>query len=698
MRLASSIARVLILTATASQVAAQNPLQPTELAARHVSGQTFITWREVPGITDESYLVYRSTSGPIVDSTSLAGSQFLAEVWEGSAQFWGDREYRDNLAWTARYFARLVVPTSGGSRMLDADEGVLVWTLDAVTDLPNGPAQAWYAVVTRHNGITNVQDFKCGNSTCSDASCATACPANESVADPEPVVGVDFSPSNCPCPAAPGCAPNATCDTGTIYVQYMDYRDWNGTLHVPNTRNNYFNLGSPGSLPAGVLNARAYAYCYKVTWPTSGPAPADGWPVTLILHPHGGDRFRIQFDASPFEAIEIEPIDSGDTWWFGFARGYDYRNPTGVNVPAGTMVSNYTEQRLLRMVHDLLRSDPCIANPQVPCEIDEQRVYVYGLSMGGSGALALATRYPEVFAAAHAAQPMTDYEAFVYDMGSEPNCMFAQELIQLWGDPVHQNQTQLVFAGPPEWAMSTAGYSMNVWEWQNHRGQVATRTADEMVPFGLTHGMRDCCLPANNQMQPFHPAAFLAKRCAGLYVDNSGHGVGARNGFPYPLRELTSGGPTGPFHGLAVVKNESVPGLSNLYYSSGSQPCQPAWTCPDRCNAPANCANYCPTTNTNPYRPFHDIGWDASWNSTNPPAEQTDSWTIRLWSVSSASYLVDVTPRRCQQFTVNCSKQYAWMNLEQGYIGYTACDANGVLTVPGFLVTPGGNTLVLYEL
>ena len=67
------------------------------------------------------------------------------------------------------------------------------------------------------------------------------------------------------------------------------------------------------------------------------------------------------------------------------------------------MVENFTEQRILRMVKDLL------ADPVHGPEIDPDRVYVAGVSMGGSGTLSMASRYPTVFAAAYADLPMTNY-------------------------------------------------------------------------------------------------------------------------------------------------------------------------------------------------------------------------------------------------------------------------------------------------
>lgn len=217
---------------------------------------------------------------------------------------------------------------------------------------------------------------------------------------------------------------------GRLYVQFMDAGQWNATFS-------------------------GYAYEYIVYTPDcAGPLP-----VVVYLHQRGGYALTRSGPPAGWCAYFIAPLDVGNTWWYGYARDFDYREP-GQPV-AGAVVENYTERRVIRMVRDLLAHPP--AQPA-----DRERVYVYGHSMGGSGALAMALRYPDVFAAAYASEPMTNYAASV---------RFRAELVRLWGD-----------GGP-------------VWDWQNHQ-RTMSNPALRMVPLGMAHGRRDTTIDWQTQGAP----------------------------------------------------------------------------------------------------------------------------------------------------------------------------------------------------
>jgi pimeloyl-ACP methyl ester carboxylesterase len=221
---------------------------------------------------------------------------------------------------------------------------------------------------------------------------------------------------------------------GRLYVQFMDASEWNATYS-------------------------GYAYEYVVYTPQcAGPLP-----VVLYLHQRGGYELRRSGPPADWCAYTIAPLDVGNTWWYGYARDFDYWEP-GQPV-RGDVVENYTERRVIRMVSDLLAHPP--AQPA-----DRERVYVYGHSMGASGALAMALRYPDIFAAAYASEPMTNYAA---------NVRFRDELVRLWG--------------------SVADDLGGVWDWQNHQSTMRNKGL-RMSPLGMAQGTQDAVMDWATQGAP----------------------------------------------------------------------------------------------------------------------------------------------------------------------------------------------------
>ena len=346
------------------------PQQPTDVDANYRSGQTFVTWTENAGVAGESYRIYRADHP--ISSANLAGATLLYEVGENSARFYENRyrDYSSPPVWRDRYVENYVIADQGSE--LAAGTGLLVWTL-APADFGGGSSgDGYYAVTTVLDGVENVTDFSGAN---------TAGPVAESIAAPEPV---------------------ALSGDGSwhAYIQYMDLADWNPTFHAPRSYNDYYGV-DPAT--AGITQSVQYAYDYAVFVP--GPSQCGGelpdtLPVLLELHAWQGNVYPPPSSAVALCAYVIHPFDVSETWWFGFARDYDFR--LGGRPGAGDTIANYTEQRVLRMIGDLIRT------PVGPA-VDSERIYVKGHSMGASGALALALRYPDVFAAAYASKPMTDY-------------------------------------------------------------------------------------------------------------------------------------------------------------------------------------------------------------------------------------------------------------------------------------------------
>lgn len=615
-----------------------SPVAARALTATHHAGQTFLTWAEHADLRGEAYRIYRSSTP--VTPHSLSRAIALYEVREDSARFYANR-YNVDLSgeWRDRYTARLV--TANHADPLPAGAGLLVWTLAPEDFAGASSGVGYYAVAVVPAGGAPVLDPR-----------YTAGPVEESVADPRPVEIA------------------AHVERGAhVYIQYMDLRRWNPTFHAPNALNDYYGLG-----PAP--HAIAYAYDYVVAEPAprncGGTVPAS---VPAVVNLHGWSANTYPPYAGGYApywcAYMLFPIDQGETWFFGFAREHDYR-AGGIPTPGNT-IANYTEQRILRMLYDLMRDPP---GPQV----DPQRVYVYGGSMGGSGALAFALRYPQVFAAAYASEPMTDYAT----SGDGGGADWRNDVVPKWGR-IAANLPVAIDA-PNGWAAALQAYNgTGVWDWQDHQRNLRDRVADDMVPFGIAHGLADTTIEWPTQGAPVYAALLDARRAYGGAVTNDDHTWLSFQGLP-PSLGLTPS--LVPFAGLRVVRDESVPGLGNSSADIGLAPGMPR--------------GYNVT-----------VRWSSSWDPWDgPPVDTPERWQVSLCAVSPATgaeagacgtgiaQTVDVTPRRLQRFVIVPGATYAWENrrVADGALmarGSVVAGADGLLTVEGVAVSPEGNRLGL---
>ena len=596
-------------------------LQPTNFAAFHRSGQTFLTWEERGGLSGESYRVYRHTQ-PIT-AGNLAAAARLCEVWEGSANFYAN--YHNDGGWQPRYSPRVAISNQGA--FLPVGTGLLVWTLATNDFAGAATGTAYYAVTTVDSaGTENTIDFTSGN---------TFGPLEEGVAEPLPVEAA----------ASVG-------ENGHLFIQFMDLRNWNPTFHAPNPGNGY--LGMDSESPA-VQHALAYAYDYTVFEPDCGTNPV---PATVSLHGWGGGSYGpVTGDPDPWDwcTYRIYPVDQSETWWFGFAKTNDFR--AGGEIAAGDTIANYTEQRVLRMLRDLQHAPP---GPPV----DTNRVYVYGHSMGGSGTLAFALRYPGVFAAAYASEPMTDYAASGDGGGDD----WRGDAAAKWGAPALNLPVEI--RAPAGWAEGLGPYNgAGVWDWQNHRANATNRLGDESVPFGVGHGTNDMVIEWPTQAQPFYGPLDSSRRCWGGVVTDAGHSWLGFNGLPPNLAPDNS---LAPFDNFQVVRDETVPGLSR---DSGDLP-----------SPPAQIGGY-----------HQNLEWSASWNDWDgPPQDSATGWQISLRAADAATHTVDVTPRRTRQFRLPPGAVANWQNRRvsdnvQIQSGTAVADAAGLLTASNVTVSTAGN-------
>ncbi len=632
-------AAVIINSTAATATPAPMPDQPVDLTAVHRSGQTFITWMELSELTGESYRIYRYEES--IDASNLDQATLLYEVSEGSGNFYANRYNTGSGVWEERYLERFVI--EDGGEQLAVGEGLLVWTLCMEDFGGEESGTAYYAVTSvSPYDQENVTDFTNENSIG---------PVMEAVNDPLPVeVDMDIG------------------EGGHLYLQYMDLRQWNPTFHAPHAANGYFGL-DPAD-PA-VSESIQYAYDYVIYEPREslcGGSVPPSVPLFLNLHGWGGNSYGPVLDLPDqyWCTYAVYLYDVSETWYFGFAGDHDYR--LNNIVEECDVIVNYTEQRILRILYDLLRNPP----GAIP---DPERLYVFGHSMGGSGTLALSLRYPNVFAAAYASEPMTNYST----CGDGGGIDWRVDVAWKWGAP--ELNLPVEIDGPGDWADHLKKYDgMGVWDWQNHQDNIQERSGDEMVPFGVAHGMNDYVIEWPTQGYPAYGAFNAGKRTWGGAVTSADHFWQGFNGLPHTIAGAA------PFSNFQAIKSETIPGLSNADNDLDLPPAEPG-------------------------KFNHTLRWSSSWDPWDgPPIDDPNLWRIALCSISADPYTndcgtgivqtVDVTPRRLQNFIVTPGAQYAWENrtVSDNTLvddGIAIADENGLITVADFAVGPQRNRLVL---
>ncbi|MCX6032377.1 MAG: putative glycoside hydrolase [Chloroflexi bacterium] len=606
------------VTATATPTLSHTPTpsptthpsnQPTGLTAFHRAGQTFLTWNETGSLTGERYHVYRHIA-PIT-AANIAAARRLTARWgplgEGSSIFWTEREREPPV--TANY----VIADLGA--LLADTTGLFVWTTHET-------GQFYYAVTTVYEGAEDRTNFGPGNSL--------AAPLNEAPADPRPVLVWQ---------AAGG--------RGVVFTQYLDYEGYNPTFDVPQES-----------------AAQQYAYNYGVALPSAnaceGTPPAT-YPIYLYLQGWGG-RYGDDPE-TPYDwcAIQVYGDDPHQTWYYGHSVTYDYRQ--GGTADTGPLV-NYTEERLLRAIYDTLRGYGLAGHTA-----DPNRVYVYGQSMGGSGSLALGLRYPNVFAAVHAGEPMTNYRAAD---GADGTVNWVEDVTWKWGTIA----ANLPISNTGRYAGPLAAYNgVGVWDWQNHQAQLVARRGDDTALISLDHGTEDDVLAWASQGQPVYGQFYASRRAFSGATVAEGH---AWLGFA-GMGPMVSYETWAPFHGWQTRRDETVPGLTYAYGSSPVPPTGPA------------------SYNLN-------LEWSASWHDfAGPPTDTSGLWSLVLRTSDGSSQVVDVTPRRRQQFVIVPGASYRWENrrladnvlLQENTL---IADPAGLLTAPLVSVDGVGVRLSIYPL
>ena len=422
---------------------------------------------------------------------------------------------------------------------------------------------------------------------------------------------------------------------GRTYTQYMDYVNWNPTFN-------------------------GYAYNYAVALPASYDSSVS-YPLMIELHAYYENFKSLPESEYQWPVITLLPHDPGPpvgalhSWWYGYARDHNYK--TNGSVPVNGAVSNFTEQRIMRSV------DQLIGNQAL--NIDSNKIHAYGNSMGASGAISLALRYGSLISGVYANQPMTNYK-------TSPT--FESELVQLWGSK--DSNLPIANSGPHNEDIALYGLNgitnVGVWDWMNHHKQMLERRGDTFAFIMSYHGKQDSIIDWNTQGKPTVAALSGATTGFTAVNDNSGHSWAGFTSVPVPLFGF---------------------GYDNDF----------AWKYPLNLSYPA-IANASASSSISPDNSSYDTyNMNIEWATTHTPFASAIVDLPRQYSISLRSnngpQTASITPRRTQQFNLNPGTQCSWStknnNTGQEIAnGSVTVDIDSLITVNNVAITGGAGTLL----
>jgi pimeloyl-ACP methyl ester carboxylesterase len=564
--------------------------QPSKVKAVHRSGQTFVTWQEDSTLGGERYRIYRHTA-PIT-AANIAQAIPLATVEEGSSAYSYEIDRTGSPIGQERYIIDDTSASQPGlGKQLSTTTGLFVYTN------PEKTAGTFYYAVTTVSaaGAENRSAFSVAN--------APPTGVKELAATPRPVLVY----------VTPGLK-------GRVYTQFMDYQAWNPRYE-------------------------GYAYNFSLILPPGhDQAGSKTWPV-LVQMEGWGSRYDVSDSFYDLPTIYLRMDDNYQTWYFGFGDNIK-RTGAGANATwyPGAVV-NFAEHRITAAIRAVL-SDPTIRS-------DSQRVYAVGHSMGGTGALRLGMRYPEIFAGVVCSQPMID----MLTTGNG-GIDWLPDVVNKWGPAATNAPLYLLRSSNPA-ANGLLRYSgTKIYDWQNAIWELQHRAQDEMAFLSLGQGMADTTLSWTSQGVPFYPVLNSAGRgFAYLATDGGHHWMGF---IKHPMMFEAE------WDEWFMRRDLSFPGLSKLQDTQSG--------------ALVGLGS--------------DVVWSAPWNNWDKDPEDTaTSWAISL-RTTGTNQLVDVTPRRLQQLKVTDGETYAYTVTALGSTtplkSGTVVAQGSLITIPAVAVTPAG--------
>ncbi len=366
--------------------------------------------------------------------------------------------------------------------------------------------------------------------------------------------------------------------------------------------------------------------------------------LPVVIHQEGrssrytNNNARVGTGGSPYDITAVYVrLDDPDLptysqgWYFGH-----YCNPQ--NPQEG--VCNYLENAYIEFILALQR------NAQY--NIDQDRIYDYGHSMGGTAALRFGMRYPDIFAGIYASEPVTNFDT-VADLGGTN-----------WEADVADSRGTSAQNLPFHPVGVSRNYLLNldgqgVWTVENMIDSVCRNQGKNTALITLAHGTADDSVDTDTQGYSFYQAANRCHLGFQAQITSGGHSWQGFAGMGQML----------DIFGNHQFRKASFPAFSNAQNSKDPS-----------------------TTGTGSFN--QDLVWALRQDTATV-------WESEIRSTTTDQQ-VDVTPRR-SRLVVLPNQQFFWERRNtQGTVlasGSVQADPYGVVTVPRFLATTSGSVLVL---
>lgn len=593
----SSIVASFLVLLLLPGVAFALPASPTNVQVFHRSGQSFVTWDQVPG-PGISYRLYRSNQ-PI---QSLSLMTPIGEV-------------RDS--------------TTVNTRAAVEGAGALPYRIIEGQDLL--PSQGLFVHTAAETGsfyytVSSVDSS--GENTTVDFENSTMVAVPETLALPQPVLQRTLNPGN-----------------GRLYDIYVHWTSNVGTALYPKmcvvpSKPFTFMVMRLGTGTQHPLIVRLHAYGGSY-YGGSGPYTGIGYPQEWAL--------------SPDDHLDNDILS---THWYGYNENFDWK--TGQPIPTSGVNIDYTLRRVVYAFNWALAT----------LDVDSNRVYLYGNSMGGIGATFVGYALRDRIAARYSVVPKFD---FVFLTEYYPGCQFNPNgyyrglANRIWGTVA----TNLLCSdGIPTYSRLNYPYLIN------------SVAGEDLPPHIALFGRNDQTVGWSEKIETLQTME-AARQSAIFFWDSRMHNS---------------------TDSLVEWQPEDIPGTWLQDYKLHES--FPAFA---NCSANGNPGTGDPTHADQ----FGTINGHLRWDK--PPTDQAESWTVvirnrdltytlgsgNLTKFAPESITVDVTPRRLQSFHAapGISYPYAVRDNTTGVLmdsSFVVADASGLATIPSVLVTDEATKLTIY--
>lgn len=354
-------------------------------------------------------------------------------------------------------------------------------------------------------------------------------------------------------------------------------------------------------------------------------------PLIVSLHAYGHGMKPTNWTEKT--AITLIPDDNtngmpfkSNAWWFG------YSDQIGGNLRE-SVIENYTERRLLYTIKWV----------RANYSIDPNRIYIRGISMGGTGAISFGMRHPEIFAAIDAMVPQVNPS--YKDLGWS-----LDKLESIWGKR--------------EWRLRTLD-GQSVWDRQNMTAYVKNHPED--LPFLKVISGKGDHLIQWGQIPPFFKMLQESRHGFCAFWGTGGHDD-SQTGAPKEYSRFST---------YKIRRNESYPAIYNL--SVNSNPGDGSYISGD----PSG---------------FMNAGFD--WKILKDSANE---WKVLLTPVDPKvkHCSLDLTPRRLQVFKIKPKSRHLYKNLDAKtnaliQTGPLTADSHGLLTIKNINISQNGNKIQIF--